>query len=749
MPHRPRPRGPFAAGLSLLAAVATLSPAGPAAAQTFTWDDSTGDNLWFTDGNWDLAGVPNGARRLGRGRLPEPDAAQRHRLNIDTLTVTADGDLTVNPNFNLDLQTTGFLTNAGSITTLNNTDLVFVNTVDNSGTISVNSTGSATDIELRTDVNLTGGGTITLSGANAGVNDNSTIINLLTVTDQTIQGEGRFGPNTIAVINTAGNLIDANVNGGTLTLDPAAAGSLFDFDNQGTMQASNGGILLITGSGGGDFGNVGGTIQALAGSEVQFTTNSDITGGTIQSVGTGVVRVNTGQNAFFSDLTLDGNIVSDNNTDFGVSGNINLLGDLNIKSPGSFTDLEIQEGGATLTGGGTVILSGGNAGIIDSSTTVNVLTIDDQTIEGEGRFGPNTIAVINEADGLIDANDATGTLTLDPVDGVGSDDFDNAGTLRASNGGTLTLTGNAGGSFNNTGTIDALAGSTVQTVTGAVINQIDDADDSIDVGTYRAIDGTLNLAPSADFDLAFNDGATLEFSGTAANTDLFAQASSPGAFVSDNFVSNFGTLILRDGASLTTNAGDFANVGILFVGAGSTFSVTGDTINNEQGSNSFIGGAGTIDGSVNNGFTGILAPGNLLDTFGSSIDTATLAITGDLTLTGGSGPDGVQIDIAGSGDNDQLAVGGALALAGALEIDLAASFNPDDGEQFLIATATPGSISGMFSTINDDSALYDFTQVIDNAGGNIFLQAVLIAEPASLALLLAGLPLLTRRRRAA
>ena len=81
-------------------------------------------------------------------------------------------------------------------------------------------------------------------------------------------------------------------------------------------------------------------------------------------------------------------------------------------------------------------------------------------------------------------------------------------------------------------------------------------------------------------------------------------------------------------------------------------------------------------------------------------------------------------------------------------MDLAPSFDPADGEQFLIATATPGLISDMFSAINDNSAMYDFTQVIDNPGGNVFLQAVLIPEPATLALLAAGLPLLGRRRRA-
>ena len=1114
----------FTTARLLAAALAAATLTQSAAAQTYTWDDTTGDNLWFTDGNWDIAGVPNVPGESAVVGSPAPTFLNGN-VNIDSLTVTAAGDLTVNSGFNLDLVTTGFLTNAGNITAQNNTDLVFVNAVNNSGTISINSTGSLTDIELRADSTLTGGGTITLSGANAGVNDNSTFINVLTITDQTIQGEGRFGQNTIAVTNTAGNLIDANVNGGALTLDPANVLGGFGFTNGGTIQASGGGTLLLTGSGGGDFDNTGGLIQALAGSEVQFTTNSDITGGTIQSVGTGVVRVNTGQNAFFSDLTLDGNIVSDNNTDFGVAGNINLLGNLNvnstgsltdlelqadttftggglivlsgdnagvndattsvftltlnddtnlvgqgrvgqntiaivnnaiiaanvlgedltldpadgaaefdnngilrasignlvltgsgggefdntggiiesiaaegevqltteasitggtlrttnggvirananqnvfltdltnegnfvadnntdlgiagtinntgsiainstgsftdleiqeggatltgggtvtlsgpnagindatttvnvltvddqtiegegrfgqnaiavvnnglidanvdggsltldpvasafafdnnatlrasnggtlvltgngggefdnaggtiealadsevqlttnasvtggtldtvgngvirnnanqiafladltnagnfvadnntdtrisgtinntgniaINSTGSFTDLEIQEGGATLTGGGTVILSGGNAGINDNSTTVNVLTVDDQTIEGEGRFGQNTIAVVNGADGLIDANVSTGTLTLDPANGAGSDDFDNAGTLRASGGGTLTLTGSGGGSFDNTGTIEALAGSTVQTITGAVINQIDDSDDSITGGTFRAINGTLNLAPSASFDLTVNDGATLEFSGTAADTNLFDDASSsPGDLISDNFATNAGTLILRDGVSLTSNVDPFDNAGTLIVGSGSRFDLIGGTLNNTVDTGTArISGEGTLEAFVTNGFSGVIAPGDT--------DTAagTLTIAGDLTLTGGSGPDGIEIDIFGSNDNDALTIGGGLNLDGSLFVDLASSFNPADGEQFLIATALPGLISGDFFAINDNSALYNFSSVIDSDNGNVFLEAEFIPEPTTVTLLGLGLGgLLLRRRRA-
>ena len=128
--------------------------------------------------------------------------------------------------------------------------------------------------------------------------------------------------------------------------------------------------------------------------------------------------------------------------------------------------------------------------------------------------------------------------------------------------------------------------------------------------------------------------------------------------------------MLTDGVSLRTFAGDLTNAGSLHVGDTATFGVRDQlnqraTLNNEQGSDSTITGAGTIDANVVNGFTGVIAPGDRQVPGIYLVEIATLSITGDLTLSGGSGPDGVEIDIAGSGNNDLLSIGGALALAGA------------------------------------------------------------------------------------
>lgn len=435
----------------LFAATATvgLGLAAHAPAQTYTWDDETGDNFWFTVDNWDLnSDFPNAPGESVVIGAPSPTILNNN-VNIDSLTVTADGELIINPSLNLDIVTTGFLTNAGTITANNFSDLVFVNTVDNSGLITIADTtaASTTDIELRSDVDLIGGGTIVLSGADAGINDVSGT-QTLSIVDQLIRGEGNLGQGTITVINQAGNVIDADVNGGTLTMDGVASSGNPAITNAGTLQASNGGTLALPGFGADVLDNTGGTIQALAGSIVLFNSGGSVENGVIQSVGTGEVRIADNEEASFFDVTFNGdNIVAGNNTDFGVGGTITNTGTITIADTlaAGQSDLEVQVGGATLTGGGTIVLSGTQAGVNDITGT-QTLTIADQTIRGEGNLGQGTIVIDNQAGGLIHADVNASTLA---INGFGN--ITNAGELRATNGATLST---AKG-FTNDGTITA------------------------------------------------------------------------------------------------------------------------------------------------------------------------------------------------------------------------------------------------------------------------------------------------------
>src|SRR6185437_7355840 len=70
-----------------------------------------------------------------------------------------------------------------------------------------------------------------------------------------------FGNDEIGIVNAAGSVINANVPGLTLNIDPNLSNGL---TNEGVMAATNGGILLLNGNGGGTFTNRG-TIAASGG----------------------------------------------------------------------------------------------------------------------------------------------------------------------------------------------------------------------------------------------------------------------------------------------------------------------------------------------------------------------------------------------------------------------------------------------------------------------------------------------------
>ena len=697
----------------LFAATATvgLGLAAHAPAQTYTWDDETGDNFWFTVDNWDLnSDFPNAPGESVVIGAPSPTILNNN-VNIDSLTVTADGELIINPSLNLDIVTTGFLTNAGTITANNFSDLVFVNTVDNSGLITIADTtaASTTDIELRSDVDLIGGGTIVLSGADAGINDVSGT-QTLSIVDQLIRGEGNLGQGTITVINQAGNVIDADVNGGTLTMDGVASSGNPAITNAGTLQASNGGTLALPGFGADVLDNTGGTIQALAGSIVLFNSGGSVENGVIQSVGTGEVRIADNEEASFFDVTFNGdNIVAGNNTDFGVGGTITNTGTITIADTlaAGQSDLEVQVGGATLTGGGTIVLSGVQAGVNDSTAT-QTLTIADQTIRGEGNLGRGTITIIHQAGNVIDADVNGGTLTMDGVASSGNPAITNAGTLQASNGGTLALPGFGADVLDNTGgTIQALAGSIVLFNSGG----------SVENGVIQSVGtGEVRIADNEEasfFDVTFNGdnivaGNNTDFGvgGTITNTGTITIADTLAAGQSDLEVQVGGATLTGGGTIVLSGT----QAGVNDITGTQTLTIADQTIRGEgnlgQGTIVIDNQAGgLIHADVNastlaiNGFGNITNAGELRATNGATLSTAK-GFTNDGTITAGTAS---LVDIGGD-----LVSNGLLQGNGRIE---AASLTNN-------GTIAPGQSAGNLE-IQPDTTLSGTSLIDIEIGGTV------------------------------
>ena len=490
----------------------------------------------------------------------------------------------------------------GAIQADNNADFGISGTINNSGTLTMASTGNNTDIELQADTLLTGSGKVVLAattGNNPGINGIAGNHVLTNAATHTIEGQGNIGENSIGIVNQG--LIHANVAGMSLTINPDdETGSGSGLTNTGTMKATSGGIMVLTGNSGGTFTNTGALIEATgAGSEVRLKTNAAIIGGTVRGTGSGLVRLNASENAFFTDVTFEGAIQADNNADFGISGTINNSGTLTMASTGNNTDIELQVD-TTLTGAGKVVLQGhANAGINGIAGNAILTNSATHTIEGRGSFGENTIGIVNQ--GTINANVSGEILTIDP-DAVSN--MTNSGTLRASNGGVASLTGNLGGTFTNTGTSEALDGSTLRMESNAVLTNLSAG--TLTGGTYRSVDSgsgaTMTIVGTAVDTIAA--GTTVELSGATA-TMTFG-----GTALQDSLMQNDGTLRIFDAHHFSmTNA--LTNGGTTELGGAglSGGQLTSGDITNDALAEIF--GHGTINNTILNSGTVRAANGTL------------------------------------------------------------------------------------------------------------------------------------------
>ena len=123
-------------------------------------------------------------------------------------------------------------------------------------------------------------------------------------------------------------------------------------------------------------------------------------------------------------------------------------GSVNLNSGGNNTSL-IMQGNVALNGTGTINLSDNGPNFIYGAAGADILTVaGTQTIAGSGNIGDNQMTLVNN--GIIDGN-VSNVLTLQTSGGT-----TNAGTLEATAGGQLALTGNT---ITNTGSGSIIAGS--------------------------------------------------------------------------------------------------------------------------------------------------------------------------------------------------------------------------------------------------------------------------------------------------
>lgn len=349
----------------------------------------------------------------------------------------------------------------------------FQGTFNNTGSIQVLSKGNGVGVNIPggQTFTLTGGGNLTLGdGTSNAYNNQNYVSGAALVNQQLIQGTG--GILNLASFNNSG-IINANVPSGTnnLQLQLGRAGASI---NTGTIEASNGGVLVI---GSTSINNVGGSIVATgSGSNVSLvgslgTSGLTISGGTLDTSGGGMIYGQGGSllDGTTNTVTNTGTVII-NSGDLQAQGTLNNNGTIQILAPtddNGQTFLLIPDNGnnLTVTGKGFIIMGDGtdnsynNNAAIGNNLGTNGTFDNRSTVEGTGGI-VLTNDVIN--DGTMLANVPAGTSGLMLyVDRVGN--IQNNGMIRATNGGVFYIGGGGccGNPFTNAGTMIADANSTV------------------------------------------------------------------------------------------------------------------------------------------------------------------------------------------------------------------------------------------------------------------------------------------------
>ena len=351
------------------------------------------------------------------------------------------------------------LTIEGAVTTatggsyLPNEDVILEGAIDNLGAITDNpsrlnsKTTNFPQLQVSGGATLTGAGQIVLGqyGGLVATGDAASLDNV----GNTITGVGQIGGGALSLSNESAGVIEASgARGQSLVVDIGTAslanGGLIEANSAARLyledgSASNTGQITATGAGGLFLNNLvldqsgGGTLEVSTRVYLQGAT---IRGGLIQRTGSGVVVAQSEIDVLdgsSSPVVNEARIDLDAGAELMLVGSIVNSGGVSLIEPGAGT-LTIGEAGATLSGGGIILLGDNLAHVVEGASAAATLTNVDNRIDGAGLLGNGQLDLVNEAAGVIECTYAKG-LVID----TGSNTITNAGVISAIGAGLVTI----------------------------------------------------------------------------------------------------------------------------------------------------------------------------------------------------------------------------------------------------------------------------------------------------------------------
>jgi hypothetical protein len=327
---------------------------------------------------------------------------------------------------------------------------------------------------------------------------------------------------------------------GVVTVNTAQ--SILNLNNSGRIDIDATSLNLVSG---GATNNAGGVINVANGAALNQQSHS-ITGGTINTTGTGKLVANNSNSNFLSGVTLNGLLDLAGGTAIErITNGLTLNGTVNINNNSVLS----FNGDQTLAGNGTIVLgnTGGSNRALSMQFDTELTIGSNMVVRGEnGTLGQTYLNGGNQRlvnNGRISADVAGGTISLTPANGT-----TNNGVLEAQNGGTLVLNSDVFGAVGSS--IVAGAGSAVVQSGVALSGVINTSGD----GNFRASNSNSNSLNGVTFNGALDmaSGTMIErvTGGLTLNGTANINSNSVLSFSGDQTLGGTGAIVLGDtGAS--------------------------------------------------------------------------------------------------------------------------------------------------------------------------------------------------------